>query len=156
DRPGLGEYQRRFPHLAEALRRQFGIHEALASLQADGATSTAADWPAAEAVPARLGPYEVLEEVGRGAMGVVYKARHDLTGRLTALMVIRPGAAPAEERARFLAEAKAVASLNHPNIVQVYEVFAPAGGEGTPFVALEYVAGGSLEAHIAGTPLPPR
>src|SRR5262249_59928287 len=88
-------------------------------------------------------------------MGIVYKARHPLTGRLAALKVMRASDATEQERARFLTEAKAVATLSHPNIVRIYEVSAPPAGEGTPFVALEYVAGGSLASHINGTPLPP-
>src|SRR5262249_35473350 len=89
-------------------------------------------------------------------MGIVYKARHPLTGRLAALKVMRASDATEQERARFLIEAKAVATLSHPNIVQIYEVSAPPAGEGTPFVALEDVEGGSLASHINGTPLPPR
>src|SRR5947199_301696 len=77
-----------------------------------------------EGAPGQIGQYEVLEEVGRGGMGIVYKARHTVTGRLAAVKVIRPGDATEEERARFLTEARAISALSHPNIVQIHEVFA--------------------------------
>ncbi len=168
DRPELEEYLRRFPQLTEALRRQFDVHEALVSLetsQTSGQRQKSSDetdldsplltYRSPLTAPRQIGQYEVVQEVGRGGMGIVYKARHTLTGRLAAIKVIRPGDATEEERARFLTEAKAVSALSHPNIVRIHEVFAPAG-EQTPFVALEYVSGGSLAAHINGTPLPPR
>jgi eukaryotic-like serine/threonine-protein kinase len=95
--------------------------------------------------------YEVLGVLGRGGMGVVYKARQIRTDRVVALKV--PGYLDLETRVRFTAEAQAAARLSHPNIVQVYEV-----GEhhGRPFLALEYVDGGTLAAKLAGTPLSPR
>ena len=110
--------------------------------------------PASPAPPARVPGYEVLGVLGRGGMGVVYKARHLRLKREVALKVLREGdLATEEERARFLAEAGAVARLNHPGIVQVYEA---GEHEGTPYLALEYVAGGSLSTRLTGAPLPPR
>jgi hypothetical protein len=96
--------------------------------------------------------YEVLGELGRGGMGVVYKARQTGLNRLAALKVILSGdyAGP-EERDRFHREAEAIARLQHPHIVQVYEV-----GEhgGLPFFSLELCSGGSLADQLDGTPWP--
>ena len=98
--------------------------------------------------------YEILGELGRGGMGVVYKARHLALKRIVALKMVLDGAhAGADSLARFRAEAEAVAKLQHANIVQVYEV---GESQGRPFFALEYVEGGSLDRKLKGTPQPPR
>src|SRR5262249_54882072 len=91
----------------------------------------------------RVPGYTILEVLGRGGMGVVYKARQDKANRLVALKMILSGAHAGDaERQRFQAEAQAVALLAHPNIVQVYEVGeAP---DGHSFFSLEYVPGGTL------------
>jgi serine/threonine-protein kinase len=114
-----------------------------------------------DAMPDRLPPppprvdvpgYEIVEVLGRGGMGVVYKARQIALDRFVALKMIRaPGSADAEERGRFHTEALAVARLTHPNIVQVYEV---GEHDGVPFLALEFVDGGSLAQQLARGPLP--
>jgi serine/threonine protein kinase len=98
--------------------------------------------------------YEILSELGHGGMGVVYKARHLPLNRPVALKLLRfaPGSAPQAE-ARFLREAQVVARLRHPSIVQIYEI---AEHHGFPYLALEYVAGGSLAEKLRGGPLPPR
>jgi hypothetical protein len=98
--------------------------------------------------------YEILGELGRGGMGVVYQARHLKLDRLVALkMILAGGHAGAAELTRFQTEAHAIARLQHPNIVQVYEV---GEHEAKPFLALEFCAGGSLAQKLNGTPLPPR
>ena len=97
--------------------------------------------------------YEIMEELGRGGMGVVYKARHLRLNRLVALKMVLAGAhASPQQLARFQIEAESVASLHHPNIVQVYEV-----GEHNhcPYLALEFVEAGNLEGRLRGSRLPP-
>lgn len=98
--------------------------------------------------------YEILGILGRGGMGVVYKARQSGLNRLVALKMILGGAhAGKSERDRFQTEARAVAKLQHPNIVQVYEV---GERDDLPFVSLEYIGGGSLGARTEGKPMSPR
>jgi WD40 repeat protein/serine/threonine protein kinase len=105
--------------------------------------------PAAVSVPG----YEIEGVLGRGGMGVVYKARHLALKRTVALKVLAGGHAGPQERARFRLEAEAVARLQHPNIVQVFEV-GEAGG--LPYCALEFVEGSNLAGKIDGKPLPAR
>ena len=94
--------------------------------------------------------YEILEELGRGGTSVVYRARQSHPARVVALKVLLAGPhADAERRARFLAEADTVARLRHPNIVQIHQV---GEYDGLPFLALEYVDGGSLAQRLGGTP----
>src|SRR5262245_13930754 len=102
----------------------------------------------------RVGAYEVLGELGRGGMGVVHKARQACPGRVVALKMVLAGEyADPGRRARFLAEGDALARLAHPNIVQIHEV---GTHDGLPFLALEYVSGGSLADRLRGAPQPPR
>src|SRR5262245_46331412 len=98
--------------------------------------------------------YEVLAVLGLGGMGVVYKARHEKLARPVAIKMLLAGsyARPAEVE-RFRREAIAVAKLQHPNIVQVYDV---GEFEGRPFFAMELLDGGSLAAKLGGAPRPAR
>ena len=97
--------------------------------------------------------YEILGELGRGGMGVVYKARQKKLNRLVALkMVLSGGHASPDALARFLVEAQAVAALQHPNIVQIYEV---GEHDSLPHFSLEFVDGAPLDRALAGKPQKP-
>ncbi|MCS5582606.1 MAG: serine/threonine-protein kinase, partial [Pseudomonadales bacterium] len=94
--------------------------------------------------------YDLLGELGRGGMGVVYKARDQKLKRIVALKMILSGAhASDEDMQRFQTEAEAVARLQHPNIVQIYEV---GEHEGKPYIALEFADSGSLDKVLTGKP----
>src|SRR5262249_57944973 len=96
---------------------------------------------------------EIRGELGRGGMGVVFKARQVRLNRTVALKTILfPSQASPEDRLRFLAEAELTAQLCHTNIVQIYEVGETRAG---PFIALEYVDGGSVAQLLRGSPQPP-
>jgi serine/threonine-protein kinase len=124
------------------------------------ANRTALNPPACRGSPAapagvlpQVPGYEVLGEVGRGGMGVVYKARQREPQRLVALKMLRQAAAADGELVRFRGEARALAALRHPHVVQVFEVGQAAG---QPYFSLEYLEDGSLAGRLDGTPLPAR
>jgi hypothetical protein len=115
-----------------------------------GSAQTAGLGNSAPTVPG----YEILAELGRGGMGVVYKARHLALDRTVALkMIVSAEHAGPAALARFKTEVEAAARLQHPHIVQVYEV---GDHDGRPYCALEFVGGGSLAQKLNGKPMPPR
>ncbi len=136
DRGGPTDPDRTAPHAGREAPSVTGGYQPAAGDPADG-------------VPG----FELLGELGRGGMGVVYKARQAALGRVVALKMILAGphASPAAV-ARFLAEARAVARFQHPNIVQIFETGEAAG---LPYFALEYVDGPTLARRIARSPQDP-
>jgi tetratricopeptide (TPR) repeat protein len=152
--PDPAEYAERFPWLADQLRLHFAVHQfmqpetvVLSGSDREGARPAAAGLP-------EIAGYEVLGEIGRGGMGVVYQARHRALRRLVALKMILAGPyATAQEVRRLQVEAEAIARVQHPNIVQIYEVDVH---DGRPYLALEYVDGDRLDRHIGGAPQPAR
>ena len=102
--------------------------------------------------PPAIPGFEVLEEISRGGMGIIYKARQLGLNRLVALKMILSGPySTADEEARFRGEAEAAARLKHANIVQIFQIGEHAG---YPYFALEFVDGGNLAKRLAGAPLP--
>jgi WD40 repeat protein len=160
EQPGPAEYLDRFPGFAAGLREQFVLFQALEMhtvtiAEGVAAPSDRTNFNAPEsqaAMPRCLAGHEIVGELGRGGMGVVYKAVQTRLKRTVALKMILHGSfANPEMRLRFEREAEAVARLQHPNIVQIYEV---GEHEGLPFFSLEYVDGGSLASRLDGTPWP--
>jgi serine/threonine-protein kinase len=150
------ELCRECPGLLDEVRAKLRALQAVYRVpnQLDETAVPGAERTAAGAALPRVPGYEILGELGSGGMGKVYKARDLALNRLVALKMILSGVhARSGELARFKVEAEALARLHHPNIVQIYEV---GECDGIPFLALEYVAGGSLDRHLQGKPLPPR
>jgi eukaryotic-like serine/threonine-protein kinase len=100
----------------------------------------------------RITGYQVLGVLGAGGMGIVYKARQLRLDRVVALKMIKAGAgARPGDLARFEAEARAVAAIDHPNIIKIFEI---GERDGLPYFSLEFLDGGSLAQRIAGKPQP--
>jgi WD40 repeat protein len=145
ERPEPADYLDRFPGSAGIL---MGLLDAT-----EAETERAAVANVAPQVP-RLPGYMIVEELGRGGMGVVYLARQQRLGRTVALkMILAADQGSTEAVARFLAEARLIARLKHAHIVEIYQV---GDQDGRPYLELEYLEGGSLADRLRGTPWPAR
>src|SRR2546428_7604247 len=128
------------------------------SLTAYGPPTAKGAQPRPERLPVKLGRYEIVRELGKGAMGVVYLAKDPLIGRLVALKTIRRAAHGDDDEAkefqqRFVREAQAAGILNHPSIVTVHDI-GQDEPSGTSFISMEYVEGSNLKEILAqGRPL---
>ena len=147
------------PDLADELRRLWGallITDTAGAVRDEGVLdpeSTPSRWRSLE-LPTTIGDYELIEEIGRGGMGVVFRARQLSLDRIVAVkMILRGRLASEDDLERFLAEALAMARLEHPNIVPVYDV---GDIEGRPFFSMQLINGHTLAERIAYGPLPQR
>jgi hypothetical protein len=153
--PRPEEFIQRFPQFAQQLQLVFQVDRQIGE---EWPENVAASTAGTKAEAGRNRPpsadYEILGELGRGGMSVVYQARQRGLNRLVALKRIRDGArAGAEQRQRFRTEAEAIARLRHPNIVQIFEV---GEEDGNPYFSLEFMDGGNLAAKLGGAPQPAR
>jgi serine/threonine protein kinase/WD40 repeat protein len=159
EQPDLGEYQVRFPAFAQTLAEQIRLHQAFDKLDeelvaANGhADPTEADFlPLREEISVETG-YEILEKIGSGGMGVVFRARQAGLNRYVAIKMVRAiDASNHELLARFRAEARVVATLHHPHIVQVYDY---GQHDDLPYIVMELVEGGTLANRLDGSPWAP-
>ncbi len=173
ERPEVAEYAGRFPEdltVVDGVFVELGLSGETMAPRREGEhggdspwnTAPGAGWPGAAVTPAEIGAsslealrsagYEVIGELGRGGMGVVYLARNVSLNRPCALKMILAGSHGGKSAvARFRVEAEAVARLRHPGIVQIYHV---GEADGLPFLELEYLPGSSLEKTLDGTPRP--
>jgi WD40 repeat protein/tRNA A-37 threonylcarbamoyl transferase component Bud32 len=167
ERPDRRDFLARYPDLADELQEFFANEDSFAppadrespAARTEAQTLVPGEMAAPLAAGCRLGDYEILEEIARGGMGIVYKARQLSVNRLVALKLIRadrleelPDAERQQWVARFRAEAEAVANLDHPGIVPLYEV---GEHQGQPYFSMKLVEGGHLghwikEARKAG------
>ena len=145
--PAPAEYRDRFPEWAELIAPAFAVADAPPTVASPERTEPAAGMGAPSPLLGRFGDYEILGEIARGGMGVVYRARQVSINRPVALKMIRAGRlASAEEMVRFRLEAEAAANLDHPHIVPIFEV-----GEhlGQLYFSMRLVEGGSLARRVA-------
>lgn len=141
------EYRERFPDLP-GIENSSSVSSNDTLFQLPGTSTSSVGGP----LPTVPG-YEVFEEVGRGGMGVVYRAKQTAVGRSVAIKMLRSMTASEHELNRLKIEAEAIGRLQHGNIVQIHDV-GEAGGR--PFLAMEFVPGTSLAARIKQGPMPPR
>jgi WD40 repeat protein len=152
-----GDYRDRFPGLDPAWLDRAIAAASAASADPGAGRGPASTWPETAVPPGSgdvrsrsFGDYSLTREIARGGMGVVYEAwQVGLERRVAVKMILAGAHASRDHLARFRTEARAVARLQHPHIVQVHEV---GTHDGRPYLVLEYVAGGNLADHLGGRP----
>ena len=156
----IHEYCRTHPQVADELRKLFAA-VMVTDVAGKNQGSSSRSWKDAGSdadnlieCPCQFGEFELLEEIGRGGMGVVFKARHMPLDRVVALKMILGGElASPDDRQRFMAEANSAAKLQHDSIVSVHEV---GQHEGKLFFSMEYVSGRTLLQELKSGPCTPR
>src|SRR5262249_24965164 len=129
-------------------------HELVAAVRF-ARTRGEADWLLSEQGPRRLGRFELLERLGTGSFGYVFRARDTELGRVVAIKIPRAGSlAGAEDVTRFFREARSAAQLQHQGIVALHET--GQAEDGTLYLVEEFVQGTTRPSRLAGRPLPPR
>lgn len=154
--PGFDEYVSRYPHLKQDLELHFEVHRAI---HGQLLTETIPPWnettwpesgPSLREIDPPINDYQIIRQLGRGGMAVVYQARHRQLHRDVALKLFQPGRAlTSREVFRIRTEAEAIARFSHPNIVQIFEI---GQTEGTPFLALELAEQGTLAQRLQKSP----
>src|SRR5579871_2469858 len=156
--PEVDRLSQQNPDLADELRQLWAIAQ-VAQVAARSSTNgeppaQRIDPPSSGTLPRTFGDYLLLQELGRGGMGIVYKAKQSSLDRTVALkMLLHGDVASPEDRARIRAEARAAGLLQHPNIIPVFEV---GEHDGRDFFTMPFIEGRSLASVLAEGPLPPR
>jgi serine/threonine-protein kinase len=166
EEPDLDGAAQEHPDLGDELRELWAAAVMADELGSDSRRGQSADWAHRETAPSpgsnvstqrlpeSFGDYEVIDEVGRGGMGVVYRARQESLDRTVALKVLLKGEmASSSDVARFRIEAESAAQLDHPNIVSVYEV---GEQESRPYFTMRFVEGETLSKRLQMGPLSSR
>ena len=122
--------------------------DSVSALGAEVAATMLAQTEAGSIADQRLGPYQIIRQIGQGGMGEVYCARDTKLDRIVALKILpREVAADQERMRRFVREAKAASSLNHPNVATIHEI---GEADGVSYIVMEHVEGETLAARISG------
>ena len=156
--PQPEDFLRRFPQYADALRRQFDVHEALSS--ESPFDDLFSELPEAESqaelasVPTEIGKYRIIECLGGGGQADIYRAVHPTLGKDVVLKLgLATSSADLPHDPRLIAEGRILAEIEHPNLARVYDL---AFHDGRPFLVMEYLRGLNLAQYVQQNHLPPK